>query len=244
MLVLFTDFGLSGPYVGQMKSVLHKFAPQIPVFDLMHDAPVFNPFASAHLLAAYRHSFADNAVFLSIVDPGVGSNRRAIVVRADQQYFVGPDNGLFYQLRFHSKDIEAWEVSYQPESLSTSFHGRDLFAPVAAMIASGDEVPGDKIASSSLLGFNQPRALAEVIYVDHYGNCITGLNADEMQTDDIVKVKDKQIAYARTFSASPEKGLFWYINSSNMVEIAQNQGSAAHNLDIGVGKRVFKLKLP
>ncbi len=95
MIVLFTDFGLHGPYTGQMKAVLHRVAPGIPAIDLFADAPVGNPKASAYLLAAYAGWFAAGTVFLSVVDPGVGGTRPPIILEADGRWYVGPGNGLF-----------------------------------------------------------------------------------------------------------------------------------------------------
>src|SRR5262245_5142495 len=95
MIVLFTDFGLSGPYTGQMKAVLGQMAPGTPVIDLFADAPVGNPKASAYLLAAYAAWFTTGTIFLCVVDPGVGGARLPVIVEADGRWFVGPDNGLF-----------------------------------------------------------------------------------------------------------------------------------------------------
>ena len=95
MIVLFTDFGLHGPYTGQMKAVLHQMAPGIPVIDLFADAPVGNPKASAYLLAAYAAWFPAGTVFLCVIDPGVGGTRPAIILEADGRWYVGPGNGLF-----------------------------------------------------------------------------------------------------------------------------------------------------
>ncbi|HTR13586.1 MAG TPA: SAM-dependent chlorinase/fluorinase, partial [Roseiarcus sp.] len=95
MIALFTDFGLAGPYTGQMKAVLYEMAPGVPVIDLFADAPAGNPRASAYLLAAYSAWFPENTVFLCVVDPGVGGERPAIIVKADGRFFVGPGNGLF-----------------------------------------------------------------------------------------------------------------------------------------------------
>ena len=95
MIVLFTDFGLSGPYVGQVKAVLYRLAPAVPVVDLFADAPTHDPRASAYLLASFRDEFPVGTVFECVVDPGVGSARAALAVEADGRWFVGPDNGLF-----------------------------------------------------------------------------------------------------------------------------------------------------
>src|SRR6516225_9558286 len=131
MIVLFTDFGLHGPYTGQMKAVLHQMAPNIPVIDLFSDAPVGNPKASAYLLASYAAWFSAGAVFLCVVDPGVGGARPAIILEADGRWYVGPGNGLFELVQRRARQARSWDITWKPERLSASFHGRDLFAPVA-----------------------------------------------------------------------------------------------------------------
>src|SRR5262249_30155935 len=132
MIVLFMDFRLHGPYTGQMKAVLHQMAPGMPAIDLFADAPVGNPKASAYLLAVYAAWFPVGTVFLCIVDPGVGGTRPAIVLEADGRWYVGPGNGLFELVQRRARKTRSWDIDWKPERLSAGFHGRDLFAPVAA----------------------------------------------------------------------------------------------------------------
>jgi S-adenosylmethionine hydrolase len=126
MIVLFTDFGLSGPYIGQMKAVLHQMALGTPVIDLFADAPVGNPKASAYLLAAYAAWFTTGTIFLCVVDPGVGGARLPVIVEADGRWFVGPDNGLFELVQRRAEKMRSFEIEWKPEHLSASFHGRPL----------------------------------------------------------------------------------------------------------------------
>jgi S-adenosylmethionine hydrolase len=142
MIALFTDFGLHGPYTGQMKAVLHQMAPGIPIIDLFADAPVGNPKASAYLLAAYATWFPVRTVFLCVVDPGVGGTRPSIFLEADGRWYIGPGNGLFELIQRRAQETRSWDIDWKPKHLSASFHGRDLFAPVAAMLARGDLPPG------------------------------------------------------------------------------------------------------
>src|ERR1700746_2532460 len=142
MIVLFTDFGLQGPYTGQMKAVPCRMAPGIPAIDLFANAPVGNPKASAYLLAAYAEWFAVGTVFLSVVDPGVGGTRPPSIIEADGRWYVGPGNGLFELVKRRATNNRSWNIDWKPERLSASFHGRDLFAPVAAMLARGEPPPG------------------------------------------------------------------------------------------------------
>jgi S-adenosylmethionine hydrolase len=112
MIVLFTDFGLHGPYTGQMKAVLHRMAPGTPVIDLFADAPVGNARASAYLLAAYAAWFPAGSVFLSVVDPGVGGRRPAMILRADCRWYVGPGNGLFELIQRRAGNASSWDIGW------------------------------------------------------------------------------------------------------------------------------------
>src|SRR5690348_11690170 len=183
MIVLFTDFGLAGPYTGQMKTVLARQAPGIPVIDLFADAPSRHPKAAAYLLAAYAAWFPPDTVFLCVVDPGVGGARAALALEADGRWYVGPDNGLFELARRRAKSTRVFEITEQPADLSASFHGRDLFAPAAARLARG-ETP-QMAARDPAFGrrHDWPDDLAEIVYVDHYGNAMTGLRASAVSAD-------------------------------------------------------------
>jgi S-adenosylmethionine hydrolase len=241
MIVLFTDYGFNGPYVGQMKSVLAQLSPRTTVIDLMHDAPSFNAEASAYLLAALINEFPDNSVFLCVVDPGVGSNRKPVIVQAGGQWFVGPDNGLFNVVALHAADrgeVKWWCIDWQPQRLSSSFHGRDLFAPVAAMLANGEPVPGELLLLEKKAKINWPADLTKIIYLDHFGNAITGIRASSITTSQTIIVNGYQFDWARTFSDVNLGDGFWYENANGLVEIAVNQGHAGQQYNLGVGDEV------
>jgi S-adenosylmethionine hydrolase len=235
MIVLMTDFGLEGPYVGQVTAVLHRWAPGIPVVNLFADMPAFNPNASAYLVSAYVEEFPVGTVFLGVVDPGVGSPRRPVVVEADGRWFVGPDNGLFNVVCKRAKVVRRWMITYGASSLSASFHGRDLFAPVASLIALGKEVPGERLKSSDQPWVSWPDDLFEVIYVDHYGNAMTGVRASRVDHNRCLSLKDWIIKYAYTFSEAVPSTPFWYENSNGLVEIALREGNVSKALDLKVG---------
>jgi len=122
MIVLFTDFGLQGPYTGQMKAVLHQTAPGIPIIDLFADAPTGNPKASAYLLAAYAQWFAAGTTFLCVVDPGVGGPRPPAMLDADGRWYVGPGSGLFELIERRATTACRFEIDWRPPHLSASFH--------------------------------------------------------------------------------------------------------------------------
>lgn len=233
MLALMTDFGPAGPYMGQMQAVLYREAPGVPVVTLFSDAPRCNPRASAYLLAAYAGEFPVGTVFVAVVDPGVGTvARRALMLEADGRWYVGPDNGLFELVRRRATTCHCWEISWQPLCLSASFHGRDLFAPVAARLARGEMPPGESV---DCLHNDWPDDLAEVIYVDYFGNAVTGLRAAAVPAEAIIAVVGWRLHHARTFGAVAPGVVFWYENANGLVELAVNQGSAAQQLGLAIG---------
>src|SRR5436190_535341 len=141
MIVLYTDYGINDPYVGQLHAVLAREAPGVPVVDLLHTVANFDIRAGAYLLPALAQEFPEGSIFVGVVDPGVGGDRAAVMVHADRRWYVGPDNGLFHLVVQRAHRREAWVIDWKPERLSASFHGRDLFAPVAARLARGNWPP-------------------------------------------------------------------------------------------------------
>jgi S-adenosylmethionine hydrolase len=238
MIFLFTDFGSADIYVGQVKSVLAASAPEIPVIDLLHDAPPFNVRAGAHLLAALATRMCIGDVAIAVVDPGVGGERDAVAICAGGRWFVAPDNGLASVAAARCESPDFFSIGWRPDALSASFHGRDLFAPVAAMLARGDRA-GPRLRSKSALDTDLGGGdLAEIVYLDHYGNAMTGLRAGSIARDVRLGVAGCGIAHAPVFSAVPAAEPFWYENSLGLVEIAANATSAARELGLVVGQRV------
>lgn len=234
MIILFTDFGAGGPYVGQMKAVLAQYAPTVPVIDLLNEAPRFDITASAHLLAAYVNSFPADSVFLGVVDPTVGSAERSpVIVKVDGRWFVGPGNGLFDVVAARGDDVQCLEITWRPELLSHSFHGRDLFAPVAARLARG-ELPLAEIIPSYIPSIATDD-LCQIIYIDHYGNAITGVRAARLKHSSKLLIGEALLTHARIFSEVTIGQAFWYENANGLVEIAVNQGHAAKLLVLKVG---------
>jgi hypothetical protein len=240
MIVLFTDFGATGPYTGQIKGVLRRHLPsEIPIVDLLADAPRCNPKAAAYLLASSVEPFPPGSVFLCVIDPGVGGARRPCIVEADGRWFVGPDNGLFELIiRRATGRPRWWLITWQPERLSSSFHGRDLFAPVAAWLAR-DRVPsGQERPISERCRSDWPDDLAEVIYVDAFGNAVTGIRASGMPPRSMVNLGGYSLMKATTFVDVPPGQAFWYENASGLIEIAVNRGHAADQLMLRVGSPI------
>ena len=238
MLVLFTDFGVIGPYTGQVQAVLYREAPGVPLVSLFADLPACQSRPAAYLLAAYAAEFPPGTVFVCVVDPGVGSARRALALEADGRWFVGPDNGLLALVARRARQALWWEITWRPERLSVSFHGRDLFAPVAARIARGEGGFGQRLGSPPEAGGDWPDDLAEIVYVDGFGNCLTGLRASNLPSATVLDVHGRRLHQARTFAEVPPGAGFWYENANGLAEIAINQGRADQRLGLGVGMAI------
>jgi len=228
MIVLFTDFGVAGPYVGQLRAVFARRAPETPVIDLFSDAPACNPKAAAYLLAAYVEEFSAATVFLGVVDPGVGGRRKAGVLFADGRWFVGPDNGLFEIVARRAQETPRWrELAVAAEGVSATFHGRDVFAPAAALLAGGAIPDGRDQPLSAMRRPDWPDDLAEVIYVDGFGNAMTGLRASRVAANAELVVGGVRLSRTRTFSDVPVGTAFCYGNANGLIEIAVNQAAPA-----------------
>ena len=258
MIVLFTDFGVAGPYSGQVKAVLQMADPLVPVVQLFADAPAGQPKPAAYLLAAYAEWFPAGTVLLCVVDPGVGGARRPLIVEAGGRIYVGPDNGLFeLVLRrgaptrseptrseptrsepMRSWATRSWEITWRPPRLSASFHGRDLFAPVAARLARGEPPSAmGRSVEPQRLG-DWPDDLAEIVYIDHYGNALTGLRSECLAAGARVVCGDRVVPQAPTFSAVPPGEAFWYVNSNGLIEIAVNGDRADRVLGLAIGSAI------
>jgi S-adenosylmethionine hydrolase len=239
MIFLFTDFGLEGPYLGQIKAVLYRTAPHVPVIDLFADAPDRRPLEAAYLLAAYAEACPHGSLLFCVVDPGVGGERPPVAVHADGRWFVGPGNGLLEIVLRRAFRAETFLISWRPEALSSSFHGRDLFAPVTGWLAGGASAIEAGLEPAAVPRFaDWPDDLPAVIYRDRYGNLMTGLRSTTIERNSRLRLDAHEIAWAETFSAVPLGKPFWYSNSNGLIEIAVNGGSAADTLSAGLGDRV------
>lgn len=257
MIVLFTDYGLNGPYRGQVRNVLYQGAPGMPVVDLFANAPAYDPKPAAYLLAAYHGKFPLGTVFFAVIDPGVGSHRKPGVLEADGRWYVGPDNGLFeIIIRRAGTKPRWWEIVWRPERLSATFHGRDLFAPIAARLACG-ETPdrdvarrgtgkgGEDFREMPLDGLRRPEwpdDLAEIIFIDDFGNAMTGLRYSAAPDQGDIVVNGRSIPRTETFSDIPEGTPFCYENSNGLLEIAVNRGRADELAGLALGIQVTFIK--
>lgn len=237
-IALLTDFGASSPYLGQIRLSLAESLPGIPVIDLISDLPAFRSDLAAYLLPALIRGMPRGTLYLGVVDPGVGGNRLAIALEADGNLFIGPDNGLLALVFRQAQSSSVQRIDWRPETLSPSFHGRDLFAPVAVALTLGYPLEMTPMDCANLQGAVWPEDIPQVIYKDAFGNLITGLRAAILQTSELVCVKGRRLQRARTFNEVQVGTAFWYENSFGLVELAVNQGSAAHELGLQVGDEI------
>ena len=239
MIVLFTDFGAADIYVAQVKAaLLTHLTRRTEILDLLHDAPSYDARAGAHLLAALQGHFPPGTVFFAVVDPGVGGERDAAVLQADDRWFVGPDNGLLSVVAARAVRTRTWRIAWRPQSLSASFHGRDLFAPMAAWIVEA-AFPADKLVETIGLQVRMGQEdLPQIIHIDHYGNAITGLRAQAAPDDLRLRAGGRELMRGRVFADAPEGFPFWYVNSIGLIEIAASRASAAALLGLKVGDPV------
>jgi S-adenosylmethionine hydrolase len=160
------------------------------------------------------------------------------MLEADGRWYVGPGNGLFELTRRRAAKTRSFDIDFKPKRLSASFHGRDLFAPVAAMLARGEPPPGRPRKDDADRRRDWPDDLAEIVYVDHFGNAMTGLRAAMLAPNAKLAAAGRVLEHARTFSDRPLGSAFWYENSNGLAEIAVNQGRADRDLGLAIGSPV------
>lgn len=250
LIALLTDFGVSDGYPGVMKGVVLGIAPATPLVDLTHEIAPQDVRAGAWVLHTAWRYFPEGSIFLCVVDPGVGSARRPIALKAEERIFVGPDNGLFSYILAEHTDIRAVTLAnprYFAARPSDTFHGRDIFAPAAAWLAAGIafEELGPALPVESLARLDLPHPewqsnalLAHVIHIDHFGNILTDIRGLWVQTifsaPEVRLTIGSQVitARARTFAEGPEGELFLYLDSSGCLAIARRNGSAQATLGL------------
>ena len=253
IVALLTDFGLQDVYVGVMKGVIAKINPRLSVIDLSHNIPPQDLIAARFaLLNAYRY-FPDNTVYVAVVDPGVGSDRRGVAIQFSQGFLVGPDNGIFTGILDASPGIKAVELNNSKYWLtpnpSQTFHGRDIFAPVGAHLAEGValESLGEAISLESLVTLPLPALQVTetsitgcIQYCDRFGNLISNIPVDLISDRDwTIAIANHRIPSAKTYSDVAKGEPLALVGSHGYVEIAVNGGSAREQLKLTVGEIIL-----
>jgi len=240
VIAILTDFGQS-EYVGIMRGVIMRHAPQAVVCDLYNEVEAQSVREGAWvLLTAYRH-FPPGTVFLCVVDPGVGSDRQALAVRTKNYFFVGPDNGLLYPAIMDDGIEEVVDLPIPPGA-SYTFHGRDVFAPAAAKLASGWAVSdlGRPAAIKVPLTFHRLGREGEIVRVDRFGNIITNLpHTGQHEYRVIVESYRRVLPFARTYAEAPRGQLFVIEGSAGTLEISLKNGSAWSVMDVPLGGHII-----
>ena len=253
LITLTTDFGTSDHFAGAMKGVILRIAPTVQIVDITHEVQPFEVTDGAFTIAQAYSYFPKKTVHVIVVDPGVGSTRRPILAEMGGQYFIAPDNGVLSMIlvRETAKVRHITNDRYFLKPVSRTFHGRDVFAPVAAHLAAG--VPpakfGKRIEDHLRLNFQQPTRTGKhawtgiILKVDRFGNLITNLHVD-----DFPHVKTRAFGLnvglqtvsrlALTFTECTAGELFVLVGSSGYLEVASNQASAAKALGCGAGSPV------
>ncbi len=258
VISLTTDFGTRDAYVGAMKGVMLSINKHIQIIDITHDLPSFQVFPAALILKDAGPYFPEESIHIGVIDPGVGGHRRPVLIKIQNRFYIGPDNGIFGLLLNEYGFEGAWELNnteYFLDSISHTFHGRDLFAPAAAYLAKGVnpqdfgpqvtdpvrlELPGYEIENDRLQG--------EILWVDNFGNCITNLSetliSDWAQgtTFQIYAASEIITQVSNSYEAvSSGKGLAIY-SSMRYLEIACNQARADLTMGLARGDSIVLRK--
>lgn len=255
IVALLTDYGLQDPYVGILKGALLSVNPKATLVDLSHDIPPGDVREAGRVLAAAHPYFPDRTVFVAVVDPGVGSNRRIFAVETDRHVFLAPDNrllGFLNHERRIERVVEVVESRYFRKDVSATFHGRDIFAPVAARIAAGLDIGrlGPRFPHREVPGLDLdtpatgPRGRrGEVVSVDRFGNLITDVPAALLPAKGFRITLGRRMlpvrTLSRTYSDAKKGGLLALVGSTGHLEISVNQGSASRVTRIKKGTPVL-----
>jgi len=266
IVALLTDYGTRDQYAGSLRGAVLSACPEAQVVDLTHHIPPHRVREAAFVLRASAPVFPAGTAFLAVVDPGVGTGRRGVAIRAGGYFFVGPDNGLFSLILDDHPDAEVRELTnsrlFRP-NVSSTFHGRDIFGPVAGALVGGTrfEEVGPAIADAFRFEFPRARYVGEgvlegqVVYIDTFGNLVSSIGGAEWQTfihgakgdltEMVVEMNRVILPVVTTFGDVPEEEACAYPGSAGRIEIAVNQGSAAQRFEASIGspvrlKRLFR----
>jgi S-adenosylmethionine hydrolase len=238
MIILLTDFGHS-EYVGVMKGVIYGIAPDAKIVDLCHSISPQNVVEASWVLKNNYKYFPQGAIFCCVVDPGVGTERKAIAVRTDKYYFVGPDNGLFWEAISEQEVIDIREIAI-PEDASQTFHGRDVFAKAAANIETGHfETAGKKMREIEKLELYKEGREGTVARIDMFGNIVTNLTKQDKDRYFVEAGGQKsKMVYYSNYASAKEGELFLIEGSCGTLEISLKNGNANDRLQLKAGARI------
>ncbi|KPK74354.1 MAG: hypothetical protein AMJ89_06605 [candidate division Zixibacteria bacterium SM23_73] len=249
IITLLTDFGTKDGYIGAAKGVIKRINPQAEIVDITHDIDSCDVFGASFALNNFYRYFPKGAIHLAVVDPGVGSQRQPMLIKTKDFFFVGPDNGIF-SFTYEREDLTDIVVisnkKYFLAELSSTFHARDIFAPVAAYLSLGVKTDEFGLPAKECMKFIIPRPESkgkglkgQIIHIDRFGNLITNFPADLLEKQKIAEIRvGKRRIKGISASYFEIKGLGALIGSSGFLELAVNQGSAQKLLKAKVGEGV------
>lgn len=264
VITLTTDFGYDDPFAGVMKGVILKINPAATIVDITHGIRPHDIREAAYTIGMNYQYFPPNTIHLVVVDPGVGSGRRPVLVEADHHYFIGPDNGVFSYI--YSMPHEILQVvhitseHYFLSAVSPTFQGRDIFAPVAAWFSRGLPMArfGEPVGDYQSIPMSVPDLsqegvlLGEVIHIDRFGNAITNItkaDADKLPGSGDrgplrIRLKEQEILLRQFYGQGGDSGLYCLLNSSGHLEFFVQQGRAADQYHIAIGDQVSVMTTP
>lgn len=254
IIALLTDFGTKDYFLAAMKGAILSVNENAKIIDITHEIPPQDVRSASFTLRACYKNFPSKTIFVAVVDPGVGSNRRAILVETDDYYFVAPDNGLLSFLFDENTNFRVFELSdkrYFAEKVSRTFHGRDVFAPVAAHLSNGIQPKefGEEIKDFVRFETTKPRRVssnemeAEIIHTDRFGNLVTNLEQADLPEKFTLEIGTKRINKMRHFYAEAETGeVFMILGSAEFLEIVAFRDSAEKLLNAKIGQKILMTK--
>ena len=255
IITLLTDFGTKDHFVAAMKGVILSIAPQAQIVDITHDIPPHDILEAGFVLRCCYSNFPSRTIHMVVVDPTVGSARKPIIVATDNYYYVAPDNGVLsfiYDVDPVSTVVEIGAEHLMLPEVSKTFHGRDIFAPAAAWLARGTDMLnfGDPITDYAQIPLPKAKLVGEalmkgtVIHVDRFGNLITNISREDLEAArqkvpgnafKVVIAKQEIVGLKEYYSEAQKGEVIALFGSSNLLEISQNQGSAARTLGVNRG---------
>lgn len=258
-IALLTDYGTHDHYVGELQGVILSINPQVRLVTITHEIPSYDIREGSYVLSTAARDFPSGTIFVAVVDPGVGSKRRAVILETlDKKFFVGPDNGLFTDVMRTMGVKRAFEITnvlwYRTSAISSTFHGREVFGPAAAHLASGENVENAGRLITDLQKFQRAEAVlhsgiirGEILHRDRFGNLITNIPAPMlakagwrtgMDLDFTTGLQTARAKFGDRYSAVPKGDFVMLLNSQGLLEIARNLEAAASILGAAAGDTV------
>jgi S-adenosylmethionine hydrolase len=252
-IAFLTDFGTDDWFVGALKGVALGIAPEAQVVDITHHVEPGDIRSASFVLKSCHAIFPEQTVFVVVVDPGVGGTRRVLAARADNRYYIGPDNGVLSPALEDADDVSVWNITndqYYRRPLSATFHGRDIFTPVGAHLAAGVsvEIMGTPCDDFIRIPLPEPTVKngsisGEIIYIDHFGNAFTNITSELLKRVTVRSMYlpkvDRELPLGKYYTEVDDYEPLGLINSEGYLEVAVNKGNAAKKFGVEIGDSVI-----